>query len=683
MRPFTLSSVLALALVSQTASGATIGQVSLSPSSTSVGVGVAVLVTAQIPDTSVIGSSVNLQRLDAQGRVLSIVGTLVDDGTSGDATATDRVFSLRFSVYEEQPGPLIFRVSAGVQGSLTRIFSTPTTLNVIGSVSTGITISQPANLIFLNTSPVTVSGSTGDPAAGVTVNGIQASKNSASFQASIPLQEGNNTVTAVATNSNGTTSTQSIQITLDTTPPRVTVDFPLDGSSTIEATTTVSGIVNDIVVGTVNSQQGAVTVNGIPASVSNRTFTAPNIPLQLGLNTIQVIGRDQTGNSATTIVKILREAVIQPSIKLISGNNQTGVIGSQLPAPLVVQLLNGSTPVANAAVIFKVTKNDGFFASAAGNHRLISVNTNAQGQAQASLVLGNRAGVGNNSVEAYAGGFQGTALFTASATTKRASRINVDSGNNQFGPVNQRLVLPFVAVVTDEGFNRIAGVSVTFSVRQGGGSFNGAASFQTVTDGDGRALGVLTLGSQPGQDNNIVEASFQGSTSYPATFSASAKVPGNPTQTTVSGLVLDNSNLPIPGVTMRMFRANLGSNNNQPHQVTSPVVTDAKGIFKISSAPVGVFKLMADGTTAALTGKQYPTLEYDIVTISGQDNSVGMPIYLPALDPLAKVCVNATTGGVLTLPKSPGFSLTILPGSATFPGGSKTGCVSSYGSQPR
>jgi len=43
-------------------------------------------------------------------------------------------------------------------------------------------------------------------------------------------------------------------------------------------------------------------------------------------------------------------------------------------------------------------------------------------------------------------------------------------------------------------------------------------------------------------------------------------------------------------------------------------------------------KLMADGFTASQPGKAYPTLEYEIVTIAGQDNGVGMPIYLPTLD---------------------------------------------------
>jgi hypothetical protein len=54
---------------------------------------------------------------------------------------------------------------------------------------------------------------------------------------------------------------------------------------------------------------------------------------------------------------------------------------------------------------------------------------------------------------------------------------------------------------------------------------------------------------------------------------------------------------------------------------------------------------MADGATATLPGKSYPTLEYDIVTIAGQNNTIGMPIYLPALDPAATVCVDPSTGG--------------------------------------
>src|SRR5207302_707979 len=46
------------------------------------------------------------------------------------------------------------------------------------------------------------------------------------------------------------------------------------------------------------------------------------------------------------------------------------------------------------------------------------------------------------------------------------------------------------------------------------------------------------------------------------------------------------------------------------------------------------------------------------------------------LDSTNQLCVTGTTGGILTLQQVPGFSLTIAPGSATFPGGARTGCVS-------
>ena len=75
---------------------------------------------------------------------------------------------------------------------------------------------------------------------------------------------------------------------------------------------------------------------------------------------------------------------------------------------------------------------------------------------------------------------------------------------------------------------------------------------------------------------------------------------------------------------------------------------------------------MADGATAARPGP-WPTLEYDLVTVVGLNNNVGMPIFLPKLDAVNRLCVSETTGGTLTLPDVPGFSLTVKPGSATFP----------------
>jgi hypothetical protein len=231
-------------------------------------------------------------------------------------------------------------------------------------------------------------------------------------------------------------------------------------------------------------------------------------------------------------------------------------------------------------------------------------------------------------------------------------------------------------VVTDAGNNRIPNVPVTFAALTGGGSLNGAPSQVVTTDSDGRALAVFTLGPAAAGGSNVVQADFVGNTGGAVAFTAFSKLAGDPSKTTISGVVLDNSNSPIPNVTMRLYQTNQGSNNNLPLQIGTPVVTDAQGHFLIVNAPFGYFKLMADGLTAGGGTTSYPTLEYDIVTIAGLDNTVGTPIYLPVLNTANQLCVDATHGGTLTLPQSPGFSLTIAPGAATFPGGARQGCVS-------
>jgi hypothetical protein len=306
----------------------------------------------------------------------------------------------------------------------------------------------------------------------------------------------------------------------------------------------------------------------------------------------------------------------------------------------------------------------------------------------------------------------------------------VDSGLNQTGATGEVLPLPFIAVVVDAGKNRLAGVPVTFTVTGGGGTLSGTEaqlnsgaaailssardgrplrtapatpkdsgspsnSVTMVTDGDGRAAAFLHLGTVEGQGNQVVTATFAGNPGSPAMFVASGLVAGNPAQTSVTGVVLDNSNVPIPGVTMRLLALSQGTTGNVPVEVVPTVQTDSQGQFTITQVPVGVFKLMADGSTV-LAAKQYPTLEFDVTTVAGRATTVGMPIYLQSLDTVNQLCVGDTTGGTLTLPAVPGFALTVAPGSATFPGGSLYGCITAtpvnmdkvpmapgFGQQPR
>jgi hypothetical protein len=618
--------------------------------------------------------------------LLRTAGTLIkgtiSDTLSGPATAncngTPAIITGQSFTCNLTLGPGVNNIS--IQATDVAGNTTSTSTSFTFKKPPQVLIATPTASSLFSQSPINVTGTVEDPGAQVSVNGIAAPVSGNSFLATVPLREGVNTITAVAQNSDATTSTASVEISLDTTPPHVAIYSPVDNSITTDASITVTGMVNDIVVGTVNPQQATVTVNGVAAQVGNRSFTAANIPLSVGPNIIQAVGVDRAGNQATTSITVTRLATGRAAVKIFSGNNQSGPIGTALAQPLVAQLINAAgQPVPNTPVVFRVIAQDGTVSSSPGPGLPdIAVNTDAQGLASVSFTMGSHSGAGNNLIEASSAGVQATAVFSASATATGASLINVDSGNNQSGATGQALPLPFVAVVTDSGHNRIPNVPVTFSVIRGNGTLDGGQPSITVnSDGDGRVQTMLTLGPAQGINNNVVEATFQGNAAFPVAFSATARDSGPASDTAISGVVLDNSSHPIPGVTMRLFQLHQGPSGNLPQQIGTPVLTNAQGQFSIKPAPVGVFKLMADGGTVQQEGTYpWPTLEYDLVTVSGQNNTVGSPIYLPKLNLNNKVCVSETTGGTLTLPQAPGFSLTIAPGSATFPGGSRSGCVS-------
>jgi len=364
------SGLLGVLMAGQTMAG-TIGTTAVTPNGVAVGTATTVTVTALITDPSVIPSSVVLQSLDSRGRVIATLGNFHDDGLNGDAVAGDNIYTIQTPVYQTTPGSLTLRVSAGFKGSLLRSFSPPQVVHITGT-SIGISILSPANLLYTNFTPVTVRGTVGDPGAQVKVNGINAPISAGQFVATVPLVEGLNTLTAVATNPNSVVTTASVQVTLDTTPPHLTIDSPADGATTTAASVTVTGTANDVVVGTVNSQDVQVTVNGVSAQVANRTYAAPNVPLALGTNTIQARGIDRAGNATTTSITVTRvlpsqppqpavgQALITQSLSIVSGNNQTGIIGTPLKASLVVALKDASNkPVPNQTIVFKVTGNNG------------------------------------------------------------------------------------------------------------------------------------------------------------------------------------------------------------------------------------------------------------------------------------------------------------------------------------
>jgi hypothetical protein len=546
-----------------------------------------------------------------------------------------------------------------------------------------VVITSPADLSYVNATTVTVSG-TVSAVATVSVNGVTATFAGNTFTAAgVPLIEGGNSLTATATDAQGHVGLATINVVRDLTPPHVAIYTPAAGSTVTGATVAVAGLVNDIVAGTVNAGNVQVTVNGVPAAVANRSYFAQAVPLQPGSNVLTAVAVDAARNQAQASVTIQQAVPAGPRVAVVSGGGQSAVIGTALSQPLVALLLDATgQPVPGKPVLFRVRGGDG---TLDGGKRDLAVTSDASGQALVHFTTGTRAGAGNQVIETSAPGFGLPAVFLASALPGAPALIVVDSGDQQLGVAGQALPRPLVATVVDAGSNRLPGIPATFRVVKGAGQFaNGQQTMPLTTDSDGRLIAALTTDPSEGVANNIVEAKIDALPTGPvASFIASAWAAGDPGLTAVSGVVLDNSNLPIAGVTVRIRDTALTAS------------TDAQGLFQISPTPIGTLKLIVDGSTAQRPGA-WPDLEFDLTTVPGRNNTLRMPIYLLPLDLTHGIQVDETHGGTLTLPQLPGFALQIQPGSVTFPNGGRSGMVSvtvvhsdkvpmvpNFGQQPR
>ena len=541
-----------------------------------------------------------------------------------------------------------------------------------------VRITSPMSLVTVGSSPIAVSGNVDDQSAALTVNGVSVTPDSGGdFSVDVSLQEGHNTIVARAVKG-AQDVTDSISVSLDLTPPVVTIESHTDGQKVYSPAITVTGLINDIVRGTIEQNQAAVTVNGVNASISNRSYAARDVPLSEGENTIAVTGVDQVGNVGTKT--LLVEYVIPAGrrIDLVDGQDQSGVINAELPSALAVRVLDdGLVPVENAPVVFRVTQGSGSVGLGTSSEgRAVVVETDDEGMAQTDFKLGSRVGTANHKVRAKVVGYDDEVVFSASATGNIGNKISINSGNNQRGSVGKLLPEAFVVAVTDDGANVVKDARVLFRVDKGGGELSGTGStafsdsFETLTDSDGRATAEYKLGFLEGVDAQRITATLldapkddQGNTiPIVAGFTATGFVPKDPGSTSISGVVLDNQDAPIPGVTVRIE----GSERQG--------VTGAQGRFKIEQAPVGPVHLIADGSTAEVEG-EFPSLSYNIVTVAGVDNPLAAPIYMVKLDTDGAVLAGPADVE-LTLASYPGFKLEIARDSVTFPDGARSGLVS-------
>jgi hypothetical protein len=123
-----------------------VGPTSATPVNIALDTATTVTVTSQITDPTVNPTGVQLLEVDATGRALRTLGTLRDDGTSGDTRAGDGLFTTQISVREVAPTQRYVRVSAAFRGVIQRSLSSVMTL----------TFSAPSAPVNLTPNPLSI-----------------------------------------------------------------------------------------------------------------------------------------------------------------------------------------------------------------------------------------------------------------------------------------------------------------------------------------------------------------------------------------------------------------------------------------------------------------------------------------------------------------------------------------------
>lgn len=194
------------------------------------------------------------------------------------------------------------------------------------------------------------------------------------------------------------------------------------------------------------------------------------------------------------------------TLTIVGGNAQTGAAGSVLADSLAVQVADKhGNGVPGVTVTWAVTAGGGAVSPA------VAV-TGPAGIAKAAWTLGTRAGA--NSATATAAGLP-QATFSAIGAVGAPARLEAVSGTGQRGTVGTTLAQPFVVRISDAAGNLVSGMTVTWTVTEGGGSLSASS---VMTDASGLASTTLTLGSAPGTTTVRAEAG----TLAPVTFAATA-----------------------------------------------------------------------------------------------------------------------------------------------------------------
>jgi nitrogen fixation protein FixH len=236
------------------------------------------------------GALVASETVNISGSVDDLSILAVDINTTS-VPVSDGSFSHAITLSEgEQTIVVVARDAAGNSISLERVVTIDLTAPVI-------TITEPFDGENLGSDIVTVSGSIDDSAIeSVDINGTLISVTNGSFTGPVTLSDGAQTITVTASDEAGNEGSSSIDVTIDTAAPVVTIVSPVEGDSFGTRSVVVSGALDD-------SEITEVDINGQIVAVTDGNFSMTLI-LDEGENTITVTAVDSAGNDGYASISV-------------------------------------------------------------------------------------------------------------------------------------------------------------------------------------------------------------------------------------------------------------------------------------------------------------------------------------------------------------------------------------------
>ena len=342
------------------------------------------------------------------------------------------------------------------------------------------------------------------------------------------------------------------------------------------------------------------------------------------------------------------------SLEIVSGQEQSGTVGEELPSSIVARVLNGGgNPIAGQIVNFRVVKGDGsVFAGAA-----IS---NADGVVQERWTLGKSIAdsqvVEARAVDASSGAALVFGRFVATAVAGPPATLDKVAGDSQTEIAGAVLPDSLRVVSKDAYGNPVSNATVTWSVQSGGGTLGRATS---VTTANGFASNKWTLGTS--SDAQTVSATI--GTGLSSQFQAhsvgagelalrkkdgdlQSALPGSAVAVPPSVYVVDSSGIPRPGVAVT-FAVKTGGGS-----VTGgSAVSDAQGVAKVGQWTLGpnvgtnqLSATLANGNSVIFNANAVQTSPGVTVTIVSPTYLVGDTAFIVVQAPTS-MTVRATLAG--------------------------------------